>query len=305
MISYYAKLQLTIFSRYIREQGLPPIIGFILAPIAFFLLSFQLFHKTLLAPYIYAALAVFSILPLLSYRRVEFLTNIAKKSTYKLRLLETLAVGLPFILFLVYKGFPLVAFVVFVFAFISSFISPLGNTNLRIPTPYFHRPFEFIIGFRRYILLSVLSLFLLGMAYQSDNMNLGLFSILIQFAIILSYLGFIEPSTYIHAFKQTPTGFIFEKMKTVFLYTALTVLPLAGIQLYLFHASFIPLLFIISLGSFVLGFFVICKYANFPKPLNVGQTVLFVVSICVPILVIYTGPLFWKKSVARLNQLLK
>ena len=305
MISYYIKLQCTLISRRFRQLGFHPIAGFLLIPLVFVLLSFYLFYKTELAVYLYTGIGVVVITSIYTTDRIEFLRLVAEKSMWKIRLAENLVLALPFALFLLFKQQYLFAGGILLFGIGMSFLKKVYRNTLRFKTPYFHRPFEFIIGFRKYILLSLFALFLLLMAYKSNNMNLGLFSILVHFGVLLSYLGFMEPSSYINIYKQTASGFLKTKLKTTFIYTCFTLLPIAIIQLILFPASILPLSLIIAVGMVILHYFVICKYSNYPKSMSVLNTFLFTISLVLPLLLLYTIPLFWKKSTKKLKHLLK
>ncbi len=304
MIPFYIKLQYTLIRRRFRQLGLHPIAGFMLIPIIFVVLSVYLFYKTELAVYLYTIIGLLTITSIYTTDRIEFLRLVAEKSMWKIRLIENLTLAIPFVLFLLIKQEYLFASLILLTGIGFSFLKKVYRNSIRFKTPYFHRPFEFIIGFRKYVLLSLFALFLLFMAYKSNNMNLGLFSILAHFGVVLTYLGFIEPSHYINLYHQTPSGFLKDKLKTTFVYTCMTILPFGIIQLVLFPASLLPLSLLIVLGMLIVHYFVICKYSNYPESLSVGDTFLFVFSIVFPILLLYTIPLFWKKSKLRLNHLL-
>lgn len=305
MIPFYIKLQYTLLGRKLKQLGVNPILGIILFTFAFILFSLLIFYKTELAVYIYTGFAAFFILSINTTDRIEFLKLICGKALWKIRMIENVAIGLPFAVFLLCKMEYIFAGGVLIFATAISFLPKLKLHLFRLPTPYFHRPFEFIIGFRKYVLLIVFALFLLLMAYKSGNMNLGLFSIIIHFGVILSYIGFVEPSNYINIYNETSKGFIFEKIKTTILYTCLSIIPLAIIQLVLFPESIIPLIFIIVIGLLILIYFVIGKYSNFPEVMSVPDTILFIASIFIPLLLVYSIPLFWKKSQQKIKHLLR
>ncbi len=282
-----------------------PVLGVVLFSIAFILFSFMLFYKMEISAYVYTGIAVVSIFSINSSQRLGFLKEICGHTLWKIRLLENIAVAIPFCLFLLYQTAYVFSLVIFLFSIILAFTPIMRQHSVRLPTPYFHRPFEFIIGFRKYLLLVLFSLFLMLMAYKSDNMNLGLFSIVIHFGIILSYLGFLEPSNYITIYNKSSKGFLIEKIKTTILYTSVSIFPTAVIQLITFPTSAIPLLFIILIGLLILIYFLICKYSNYPDVMSLPHTILFITSIFLPILLFYTVPLYWKKSRQKINHLLQ
>jgi hypothetical protein len=271
----------------------------------FLVLALFLFYKTDLAVYVYTGFALLSILAINTAERIEFLKLICGKALWKIRLIENLAIAFPFSLFLLYKSEYIFAGSILLFGIATSFIPKIHQHSIRMRTPYFHRPFEFTIGFRKYILLLMFALFILIMAIKSKNMNLGLFSISIHFGIILSYLGFLEPSNFINIFNRTPNGFLKEKIKTVVLYTFLSIVPQALIQMIAFPKSVVPLIAIIGIGLCIAVYFIIVKYSNYPEVMSLPSTVLFMASIFIPILLIYTIPLFLRRSRQKLNHLLQ
>ncbi|MEI6411834.1 MAG: ABC transporter permease, partial [Bacteroidota bacterium] len=85
---FYFQLQFRIINRKLTEFGLKPVLGYILAAIAFVLVSVFLFYKTTYAQYIYAALALGFISKLSEQNRNYFLKSTFKTDTYlRVRLL--------------------------------------------------------------------------------------------------------------------------------------------------------------------------------------------------------------------------
>ena len=80
-----------------------------------------------------------------------------------------------------------------------------------MPTPFSKNPFEFTTGFRRTLLIFPLAYALTVIAINVDNLNLGIFSILLIFLIVLSFYSKPEEEYYVWVHADTPKSFFEEE----------------------------------------------------------------------------------------------
>ena len=167
-MKYYFNIQYKMFGRKLSDFGINPITGYLLLPILFLGLSFYLFVKTEFTEYIYAFLSISMIAGLSDYNRNDFLkTCFSIKDYRKIRLLENSILALPFFTFLIYKGCFLTAAALLILEIILAFIVFGNKLNYTIPTPFYKRPFEFVVGFRKTFWLVLIAYFIIYMALRA------------------------------------------------------------------------------------------------------------------------------------------
>ncbi len=161
----YFLLQHKILNRKLIDFGVPIWVGYILSPIVFVVLSSFLFYKTEFAGYIYVFIALGLISKLSEPKRNDFLKAIFSKCDYlKIRLFENWIIGVPFIIFLIYKESYLFALILVVLSAIVGLFNFNINTNFTIPTPFGKYPFEFAVGFRKTFFIFPIAYFLTFMS---------------------------------------------------------------------------------------------------------------------------------------------
>ncbi|MEI7587749.1 ABC transporter permease, partial [Runella sp.] len=219
---FYFQLQFRIINRKLTEFGLRPVLGYILAAIAFVLVSVFLFYKTVYAQYIYAALALSFISKLSEQNRNYFLKSTFKTDTYlRVRLLENLIVAIPFVVYLLFAACFMVAGVLFLASILLGFIRFEDKLNFTIPTPFYRYPFEFTIGFRKSVLLYGLACFLAYKAIDVVNFYLGAFSV--GLVILLGVSHYISPENeyFVWIYAANPKSFLRKKIGTALLYSSI------------------------------------------------------------------------------------
>jgi hypothetical protein len=302
---HYFKLQLTLINRHISDFGLRPVLGYLLAFVLFIGLSLALFIKTDFAQYLYLLAAISFLLNLGERSRNEFLKSIFKAGEYrKIRLLENAIIASPFVLFLVYQSCFWAALALVGGAAILAFLQFKAASNFTLPTPFYRWPFEFTSGFRKTFYLHLFAYFLTLMAVLVDNFNLGIFSLLVIFVVCLTYYGELEVDYYIWIHAQKPKGFLWNKIKTALLYSSMLSLPITGVL-----CGFYPLYTHIILAVQLLGYgylscFILAKYAAFPHPISLPQSILFAVCFAMPPLLLLVIPYFYRQSTQKLNRIL-
>lgn len=305
MVKYYLKLQLTLFSRTIQAFGLAPFLGFILIPFLFIISSLLLFIKLPFCEYIYPCIAIGVMMQNEHKSKDRFLKFNCTSADYRIiRLCEHLLIAIPFSAFLLFELHVLPAALLIGAAIMLSQFKinlPFHNT---LPTPFSRIPFEFIIGFRRTFLIILGIYFVLFMAIQVDNFNLGLFALSVVYLIGLSYYGFIEPGFYVAIFKDNPQTFLIRKLKTGLLHASVSAFPIALILVIMYPQHYLFVGLVILIGSLLLLITILSKYSSYPDSMSVGDAILLAVSIVMPPLLIYTLPKLYKKSIQQLKPLL-
>lgn len=302
---HYFQLQLKLVSRQMRDFGIAPVVAYPLLMAGFLGLSAYLFYKTSYAPYAYL-LAASSFLASLSERgRNEFLQGCFPDDRYRpIRLVENMAVSLPFIAFLVWKNAYWQALALFVASTAMAFVKMGRGGNLTLPTPFGKRPFEFVVGFRKTFYLHLFAYFLAIMAIAVQNFNLGIFALVVVYLICLTYYSEMEIGYYVWVHIQQPRAFLLDKIKTAMLYSTLLSLPLA-IGLGLFFVENMPIIAaFMLLGYLYLTTMILAKYAAYPNGIGLPQSLLLAVSFTMPPMLLVAMPFFYKNAVKRLKLVL-
>lgn len=286
--------------------GIPKLIGYLGALLAFIIFSMLIFARTKFPEYIYLVLALSIPSSFSDEKRNTFLKTCYSKSNYqKLRIIENLITVLPFFLFLVFKQKYLIGLSLVGLAPFLSLFSVRNTFNLTIPTPFYKYPYEFTEGFRKSFLVFVFFYTLIGIAIRVNNFNLG--AVCILFGCLTS-MGFYlkpEPYFYVWVFSNNAKTFIFNKIKIAIFYTTIICLPMT-VPLSLFSFEKIHLI----LGFQLLGYlFVITgllsKYSAFPSEITLKKALSLLGSIAIPPLMLVTIPVFYIQSIKRLKSILE
>lgn len=302
----YFQLQFKMTNRKLVEFGIPLFFAYTLIPICFVGLSVYLFSKTEFAGYIYI-LTVFGFLSkLTNKKRNEFLKSCFTQNTFiKLRVLENLAIILPFSLFLAYQKSIIFIPLLLVLAIILAFVNFSKSINFTIPTPFYKRPFEFTIGFRNTFYIFPIAYFLTYISISVGNFNLGVFSMLLIFIVSLSYYSKLENEYYIWSFNLSPKAFLSKKIKTGLFYATVLSIPiLIPLSIY-FNTELETLLLFLILGYAYLIAIILAKYSVYPNEMNVPQGMMIVISLIFPPFLIGIIPYLYFQAKKRLNPILQ
>ena len=290
-----------MLNRKIIEFGLNPHLGYLLMIVIFIVLSLILFLKTTFANYIYLAIALSSVTALSEDFRTHFLKSIFSDKEYlKVRCIENIIIALPFALFLIFKQEWFIAFLVPIIAVSLVFFNFRNQLNYTIPTPFSKFPFEFIVGFRNTYYLFLGSYFLTFMSIQVDNFNLGIFAMLLVFAVCLSFYAKPEEEYFVWIFSKTPKQFIISKIAFAIIGSTILVLPILISLLIFFTSNWWILLIVMCAGYLYLITIVFAKYAAYPREINVPQAIIMILGLWLPPLLLGIMPFFYKKSIKNL-----
>ena len=303
---YYFILQYRILNRRLTELGLHPILGYFLAVIVFVGLSIYLFYKTTYAGYLYTLIALSSISKWSDRERNDFLQATFPQAIFQqIRLLENGLLALPFVLYLLYEGEWILALLLVLGAFGLSWMRFADRLNFTFPTPFSRFPFEYTMGFRTSILFYLLAYFVGFKAVEVQNFNLGVGSQVFLFLLGMAHYSRPENEYFVWIYSSSAREFLFKKMATALLYYSMMSLPLLlGLSAYFFE-KWLILLGFQCLGYFFLPLMILAKYSAFPGEISLPQAVLFALCLWFPPLLLVVVPLFYTRSIKRLNAILE
>lgn len=109
----------------------------------------------------------------------------------------------------------------------------------------------------------------------------------------LTYYSELEADYYIWIHAQKPKGFLWHKIKTSLFYSSILSLPICGALCGFYpHYSHI-ILAVQILGYSYLSCFILARYAAFPHPISLPQSILFAVCFVMPPLLLLVIPFFY------------
>ncbi|MFZ1358910.1 MAG: hypothetical protein WAS28_10485, partial [Saprospiraceae bacterium] len=154
------------------------------------------------------------------------------------------------------------------------------------------------------ILVFPLILFLLFQALQVHNFNLGVFALGLTFMVVFSYYFNVEERYFVWIFKESPARFLRKKIFIALFQASILTIPVCIICA-IINVNYLPIILAIQLiGYIYLIVIILAKYASFPDAVSLPQTILLVISLFIPLLLLYTFPIFYKRSITCLNQIL-
>ena len=302
----YLLLHVTLLNRRFKDAGIDPRIGWLLLVSGFILFSFLLFDRTRLAPFIYTAIALGLLVPLTEKRRTDFLRTCFNDPVFRqVRMAENGLVALPFFIFLVFKQQYVIALALLALAAILALFNFRSLPVPAMPTPFSKKPFEFIIGFRNAFYLLGGIYILTALAVSVNNPNLGIFSLLALFAIILGFYLKPENEYYVWIYSLTPTEFLLEKLKTAWLFSAMIVAA-DLVALLIFFPEKTGLLLLFTLVGFaLLTSMILAKYADYPGEIGLLNGIILAFCLAFPPLLLIAIPYFYNRATGSLNRILK
>lgn len=304
---YYFKLQYRLINRLLQELGIYPLLGWLGATGIFLLFSHLIFVKLPYPEYCYLLFSVSLVIRLGKKDRTEFLKMcFSRRNYFKLRLLENVICVLPSLLFLLFMDKYLSVLLLGVISLLLVFFTYQPKSGLTIPTPFYRNPFEFIMGFRTYYVLILLLYVLTIIAIAVQNINLGLFALIVLHVIIVSFYYLPEEKYFVWIFNLSPQQFLYKKIKTGVWYTLLLCAPVS-ISLFIFNPTKFAMLSIAGvqlLGIFMIIIGILGKYSVFPSLVNIALILCIYFSVALPPLMIIVIPLLYFQSTNRLKGIL-
>ena len=302
----YFLLQLRMTTRRIKDAGIEPWVGYTVLLLGFAGFSIYLFQRTPFAAYILVLLGLSLTARLSETNRNEFLhVTFGDKKARVVRLLENLATISPFLLFLLIRQ----AFVPGLTLLLGSGLIALVNININLsftlPTPFSAKPFEFSSGFRKSLHVITAAYILSAIAVSAGNFNLGIFSMLILFAVAMGYHTKPEDGFFIWIHNKTARQFLFSKLKTAVIFSSLLALPVALLLGISFPSEILLILLFGLIGIAFLVCTIVSKYSIYPAELNIPQIISLTICVWLPPALLLLIPYLFLKSEKRLSRLLK
>ena len=271
-MAYYFNIQLKRINRHLEALGFNLVIAYILTGFVFVGASQLLFEKIKFAEYIYVTLALMACYTLSEPNRNNYLQLLFHKRDYQfIRIIENGLLTFPFFIFLLYQDFYTLAVILLLVAVVLSFFRFTVINRLVLPTPFYKKPFEFIVGFRKNYFLFIAYLALTAIAIYVNNFNLGIFALVLSQLTCLNFYAKPEPLFYVwtHAFK--PAKFLNHKIQTAIQQSLIFCLPIGiALSIFYWHYWYIIVL-IILLSMLYIILMLVGKYAFYPAEVNLMQ----------------------------------
>jgi hypothetical protein len=302
----YLQLQYILLIRQLKDFGVGPLVGAILILISFTLFSFSIFVKLPYPQYFYA-LVCFGISSLLAAKnRNDFLKIAYTKSEYlKIRVVENVIAAIPFIIFLLFKHCFLVALLLPICAALLVFVKTSSNFNPVLPTPFYEKPFEFLVGFRKSILIIIAAYGIAFMAFKVSNVGLGYAVIILLSFVCASFYTKPEPSFYVWQTSSNAKVFIHKKIGIAVMHFCLLMLPIVIPFCIRFPQSISIIALVFCAGLFFVLTNLLSKYASFPQALSPTKAMVLMFTAWFPPLLIVFTYVFYVQSIKSLQAILK
>lgn len=294
----YFTLQGRRFSRYATEFGLHPYLAIMGILLGFAILSILLFNRLAYAEYIYVLLCTLVLFLLSEKRRNDFLQQIFDKKGYrKVRWVENILISIVFSIGILFLGNPIWSIVPVGMGFCLSYYNKGGTIGLSIPTPFGKQPFEFLVGFRKWIFLFFGIFVILIISLMVSNYKLGLFCLAITLLMCLDFYSKNEDLYFMWIHTMSPKQFIHNKIRQAILHGLFISSPFL-ILLCLFYPGYI----LWTLAVFVLGLLdlvlmVLIKYTAYPSIIQLLQVLVFAAIVLLPILLLPAFPYYYNKAI--------
>ena len=302
----YFLLQYKMSNRKLVELGINPLLAYVLGVAGFILISEYLYLKTEFANYAIILTALSILAKTSEISRTGFLLMVfGDKKSRIIRITENLILCLPFSILLIYHSDFLESILLITgSAFLASF-SFNTNFNYSLPTPFYKRPFEFTVGFRNTFYIFPVAYVLTIIAISVNNLNLGIFAMLLVFLISFSYYLKPENEYFVWIYSTSPTKFLVDKLLTATRYSAFLALPISVALCAFYPVEIYNILMFVLIGFTFLWTIILAKYSAYPNEINLPEGILIAVCIYFPPLLVFLMPYFYIKSIRKLNALLK
>ena len=285
-------------------MGVNPKLGLFAGLLAFALLSEYVYWQLDYAGYVLLLLGSGYMLRLNQAGRDDFLVlTFGRGMRRRIRMIENLVLSLPFIAFLLYKGGFVEAATLLGIAFVSSFRFRQKVSWRAMPTPFRRYPYEFTVGFRQWWIVILLAYGLSSIAFSVGNFNLGIFSLLVLFLIVLSFYGAPEHIQLVWVYSFPPKAFLWNKLWVSAGYAFLLALPVFVLLTIGFSSQIYWAFLAYGIGVLFVWVVILAKYAVYPHGISLPQGILISIAIYFPPLLLILLPYLYRKSVENLKML--
>jgi hypothetical protein len=302
----YLQLHYNLLLRQFKDFGIEPLLGFIFVIVFFVFFSFSIFVKLPYPQYFYALVPFSFITMLATKNRNDFLKVAYPKNEYlKVRVVENVLVVIPFIIFLLFKQCFLIALILPFMASFFVFVKTNNNFNPVLPTPFYKNPFEYLVGFRKSILIIVAAYFITFMAVKVMNVGLGYAIIILLSFVCSSFYAKPEPVFYVWQSSSSAKTFIHNKMAIAVMHFCFLILPIVILFCIRFPQSIATIGLLFCAGLFFVLTSLLSKYASFPQAISPTKAMALMFTAWFPPLLIVFSYVFYFQSIKSLQAILK
>ncbi|WP_306641117.1 hypothetical protein [Sanyastnella coralliicola] len=282
----YFSLLFKISTRAIRQVGLHPVLGALLAVAAFTTLTMVLYAQTAWAGLFMVLFGVYFQSLLMSTQRTEFLElHFGKRQRQRIRLLENSLVGLPFLIVLLASAEWLLCLLFVAVTCVTSFFSFQQVYVRSIPTPFGKSPYEFVVGFRRIWWVLMVAGVLLAIGIGVDNPNLAVSSVVAIQLAIASFYSTPEPDFFVWNSNRSWSAFLKWKLGVMLKNTSLLIAPFSLVFLLVYPENWWVWGIICAVGILLIALVVLAKYAAFPYAISLPHAVIIALCVSFPPLI--------------------
>ena len=301
----YFYLQYLMINRMLRASGINPVLGFLLLLIVFLLVTEFMFQKSEFAKYLVVIASISLQLRLSEKNRSDFLLiSFGNYNKTRIRILENLIISIPFITVLIIKNALPEGLLLIAISVIMAVYSYRPDFNYTLKTPFSRRPFEFAVGFRNSFLIFPFTYTLTFISIYVDNLNLGIFTMLLLFFTTFSYYLKPEPEYYVWVHADTPRSFLIKKIVTAIKNSSLLTSPIVISLLIFYPANYEIVLLLFLAGQCFLLTIILAKYSVYPVEINLITGILIAMSMYFPPLLLAVVPFFYVRASNKLRNLL-
>lgn len=298
-------LQYKMVNRKVRAAGIHPLPVYVLASLAFVVLSEYGFQEFEFMEYGLVLTALGLVAKLSEKGRTDFLRTVfGDLNTKKIRILENLMIGAPFtaMLILHYKFAALA--VMWVLLIVFALFSTGKSTSMTLPTPFSRRPFEFTVGFRRSFLAFLAAYALTAASARTGKFHLGVISLAFIFLVCISFYTKPENEFFVWAYARNSKSFLLNKTVLALRQVSALSLPIVAALIIFFPDKTLLTLLFYVYGSVFLCTAVFVKYAAYPREINVPESILLGSGLYFPPMLLALTPFFFYKATRKLNTIL-
>lgn len=228
----------------------------------------------------------------------------SRNSRHLLAFFEVCIFSIPCVLMLLFNDYYLESILFVPAVYGAALLNFPGQFSPVIPTPFYARPFEFIIGFRKwfFLLIGLYCIVIISIVY--GNLNLGIVTLIALYLSISSYYGDAEPTFMLWMYSYNSTSFLLHKVATTLLYTFASVLPASVLLVTAFPSDWLLIGGISLFGVLVPITSLLNKYVSFPKQVELINVVFIGFCIVFPPISLLIIPYLANKASENLKQFL-
>ncbi len=301
-MKYYFQLQLLRLHRLLKESGFHPTIAYILFTVFFVVISHLTINSIEKGHWIYILLTIYLFSKLQNPTLASLIFS--RNDLRKMRICEAVIFSVPFSIMLLANHFFLEVIILFLSISASSLFRLSTKFSFTIPTPFYRRPFEFIIGFRKTWPLLLVTLGLCSIALTVKNYNLTIFSIVIAYLNFSAFYSKSEHELFVWVYSINPQQFLLEKVKTAFLFSIISTIPMILATYVVFPENWMATTLLLLLGSVLPILGILNKYSYFPSHGELINSILIGFSLLFPPFLLFMVPYLINKATNNLRHYL-